>query len=302
MIDLLCAVLPSWLHIAVRRWRGQTIDRSARLKFGTVLRAESVDIRANAVLGPFCLVDADAVEIGERSSIKPLAIVRAKRIAVGNDSQISSLAIVFEMGAHSQVFPFCWLEPGDAIRLGSQVGIGGHGLIFTHGSWANYFKGGPMSTGPVIIEDGVWLPWRVFVMPGVRIGAEAIVLSGSVVTADVPSRAMAAGSPAKVIRAESYQVLSAIDVQGRIDEALRTFSSEYPEFAELVSDHDNLSSASRLVVMNVADPTVARTLSDRGLLVIDPVRAVFWGSPDDPLGQTMLRHLRTLGVRAGRAT
>ena len=38
------------------------------------------------------------------------------------------------------------------------------------------------------------------IMPGVRVGDECIVGSGSVVTADVPSRSIVAGNPAKVIR------------------------------------------------------------------------------------------------------
>jgi acetyltransferase-like isoleucine patch superfamily enzyme len=38
------------------------------------------------------------------------------------------------------------------------------------------------------------------IMPGVRIGDECIVGSGSVVTADVPSHSVVAGNPAKVIR------------------------------------------------------------------------------------------------------
>ena len=53
---------------------------------------------------------------------------------------------------------------------------------------------------PVIIGDNVWLGARTIVLPGVRIGDHAVIGAGSVVTQDVPSRTLAAGVPARVIR------------------------------------------------------------------------------------------------------
>jgi acetyltransferase-like isoleucine patch superfamily enzyme len=53
---------------------------------------------------------------------------------------------------------------------------------------------------PIVIEDDVWLGAGTFVLPGVTIGRGSIVGAGSVVTRDIPPMAIAAGSPAKVIR------------------------------------------------------------------------------------------------------
>jgi carbonic anhydrase/acetyltransferase-like protein (isoleucine patch superfamily) len=53
---------------------------------------------------------------------------------------------------------------------------------------------------PVTICDDAWLGARAIVLPGVTIGQGAIVGAGSVVTRDVPSRAIVAGNPARVIR------------------------------------------------------------------------------------------------------
>jgi len=53
---------------------------------------------------------------------------------------------------------------------------------------------------PVVIEDGVWLGARVIVQKGVRIGHDAVVSAGSVVTRDIPPRCVAAGVPARVMR------------------------------------------------------------------------------------------------------
>lgn len=57
----------------------------------------------------------------------------------------------------------------------------------------------PLIINEVIIEDGVWLGQRV-VLPGVKIGKNAIVGANSVVTHNIPENTIAVGSPAKVIK------------------------------------------------------------------------------------------------------
>lgn len=60
---------------------------------------------------------------------------------------------------------------------------------------------------------------HAIVMPGVRIGDECIVGSGSVVTRDVPSHSIVAGNPASVIRSDIHTTKWGI-LQERMDEAL----------------------------------------------------------------------------------
>jgi Acetyltransferase (isoleucine patch superfamily) len=50
------------------------------------------------------------------------------------------------------------------------------------------------------IGDNVWLGANVTVNPGVSIGKNTIIGSGSVVTKDIPDNVVAAGNPAKVLR------------------------------------------------------------------------------------------------------
>ena len=52
----------------------------------------------------------------------------------------------------------------------------------------------------VVIGHDTWIGHGAVIMPGVRIGNGAVVGSMSVVTKDVPPYAIAAGSPARVIR------------------------------------------------------------------------------------------------------
>jgi maltose O-acetyltransferase len=51
----------------------------------------------------------------------------------------------------------------------------------------------------VKIEDYVFIGPRVIILPGVNIGKGAVVAAGAVITKDVPSFAIVAGVPAKVI-------------------------------------------------------------------------------------------------------
>ena len=55
-------------------------------------------------------------------------------------------------------------------------------------------------TKPIRIKKNAWLGARVSVLPGVTIGENAIIGTGSVVTKDIPDNSIAVGNPAKVIR------------------------------------------------------------------------------------------------------
>jgi len=54
-----------------------------------------------------------------------------------------------------------------------------------------------------VIGDRVWVGANVTILKGVTIGDDAVIGAGSVVTKDIPSRAIAVGSPAKVLRMKS---------------------------------------------------------------------------------------------------
>ncbi len=53
---------------------------------------------------------------------------------------------------------------------------------------------------PVDIGDDVWVGGGAVILPGVRIGARAVIGAGSVVTRDVPEAVFAAGNPCRVVR------------------------------------------------------------------------------------------------------
>jgi len=88
------------------------------------------------------------------------------------------------------------LHIGNRVRIGYDVSL----LTVDHRVGPEAMRSGDRKFGSIEIGDGAWLASRVVVLPGIRIGAGAIVAAGSVVTRDVPPNALIAGVPARVVR------------------------------------------------------------------------------------------------------
>jgi len=58
--------------------------------------------------------------------------------------------------------------------------------------------------GPTVLGDNVWLGANVVVTSGVTIGRRSVIGANSVVATDIPEFSIAAGAPARVVRAVSY--------------------------------------------------------------------------------------------------
>jgi len=57
-----------------------------------------------------------------------------------------------------------------------------------------------LTAAPITIDDNVWIGAAATILPGVHVGAGAVVAAGAVVSRDVPAATLVAGVPAKVIR------------------------------------------------------------------------------------------------------
>lgn len=55
---------------------------------------------------------------------------------------------------------------------------------------------------PVTIGNHVWIGCKVTILKGVSVGDGAVIAAGSVVTRDVPPRALVGGNPARVLKEE----------------------------------------------------------------------------------------------------
>jgi acetyltransferase-like isoleucine patch superfamily enzyme len=166
------------------------IGPGVSIGFGTVIRGRRVRIDRRADIGSFCFFEGRDMVIGVDTVIR-------EQVFVGGPLFPDSL---LEIGKRVRVFQTCFLNPSKPLLIGDETGLGGRSSIFTHGSWQSVLEGYPVAFAPVTIGKNVWLPWHVFILPGVEIGDNATVGAGSVVNRSIPAGTLAAGVPAKVLR------------------------------------------------------------------------------------------------------
>lgn len=148
-----------------------------------VIRSHSV-IYAGNVIGEHLetghgVLIRESNEIGRRVSIGSHSIVE-HHVTIGDDVRI-----------HSNVFvpEFTVLEAGCAI---------GPCTVFTNTRYPWSAAAKDDMRGPHV-EPGAIIGANVTVLPGVRIGARALIGAGAVVVKDVPPGAVLVGNPARVI-------------------------------------------------------------------------------------------------------
>ncbi len=143
-----------------------------------------------------CLLDArgcgpEGLRIGERTIVGRGCVMKSKAggIRIGRGVNLGGGTCIV---SHS------------GLAIGDDAGIAG-GCSLNGGTFALTEFGkpppqrSPTSNGPIEIGEGAWLATSVTVLDGVRIGAHAVVSSGSVVTRAVPPRTVVQGNPARKI-------------------------------------------------------------------------------------------------------
>jgi acetyltransferase-like isoleucine patch superfamily enzyme len=123
-------------------------------------------------------------KVGKRTGIyRGFEIRRPRFLTIGNSSVIGHGALLDAR---------CGLTIGDNVNLSNEV------MIWT--LHHDYNDSGFAQTGaPVIIGNYAWICSRAIILPGVTIGAGAVVAAGAVVTRDVAPYTVVGGVPAKPI-------------------------------------------------------------------------------------------------------
>jgi acetyltransferase-like isoleucine patch superfamily enzyme len=139
---------------------------------------------------------------------------------------------VFDVGAHTRFLGRFTCSVHGRVKIGTETHFSrdtqlssmqsiaiGNNCAFAEGTaihdmthcfgpeWAHMsFWDRPFWTAPIVIGDNVWVGCKVTIVGGVTIGDDVVIAANSVVTRNVPSHSLAAGSPARVVRTWAEEV------------------------------------------------------------------------------------------------
>ena len=91
----------------------------------------------------------------------------------------------------------------DQISIGDNTSVGDRTIITAHANIPSdtiLKKLYPRKISKTRIGKGVWIMPNVTIIPGVVIGDESVIATGSVVTKDVPPRTLVGGVPVKILK------------------------------------------------------------------------------------------------------
>lgn len=155
-----------------------------------------IKIKKSVVIDDGCLIDArganekgivlgEGVIINQRTTIKSKSgdIVIKKMVRIGANSWLVSLEGI-EIGEGTAVAPYCCMSAGKYDLSNLDIPL---------------MEQDAFSSGPIVIEDNVWVATRVTILDGVRIGRDSVISAGAVISREIPPRSIVEGNPAKVI-------------------------------------------------------------------------------------------------------
>ena len=205
---LLYGLLPSPIKKFVYRLRGYRIGKGVSLAFGSVICGEQVDIGKRSSVGFFTVIRGKRILLGNDVQIGAATFLDTPHIEIGDGTKINEQVFVgglqfpdskLIVGRNCQIMQMTFINPTRSIRVGDDTGIGGDCLIFGHSSWLSKFEGYPVEFDSIEIGSNVSLAWRVFVLPGTKIGDGAVIGANSLVRGEIPPRCLAVGFPARVV-------------------------------------------------------------------------------------------------------
>lgn len=185
---------------------GRERRRSRLARFGE-------DLRRLRFIGPAfnARMRLRSATLGRRVTLRGSPVVSNEgRITIGDRvrlvSTVAKLELVTLSGGHLEIGENVFINYGTSLVASAHVKIGDDCLIGTHVQVMDTDfhrvedKAWDTTGEPIVIEDRVWLGNRAIILKGVRVGHDAVVGAGAVVTHDVPARTLVAGVPAKVVR------------------------------------------------------------------------------------------------------
>jgi UDP-2-acetamido-3-amino-2,3-dideoxy-glucuronate N-acetyltransferase len=144
------------------------------------------------------LADVSDCQIGERTRVWQFAVI-LEGASIGEDCNICAHTLI-EGGA--KIGNRVTIKSGVQIWNGSIIHddvFVGPNVTFTNDAYPKSRHYDKIFRG-VTIEEGASIGANATLLPGIRIGRNALVGAGAVVTKDVPPNAIVVGNPARITR------------------------------------------------------------------------------------------------------
>lgn len=254
---------------------------------GATIYADECHIGEGAVIEPGVRIDAVRVEIGAGARIERDTIVRGlgtrmRRFHLGDESFLGFanqvLAPEFAMGDYSQLHnsglhsgykPLSighngWIGQGailnctQVLTIGNNCRIGTGSQLWTHVASGELLEGCTLfGENPLTLEDNVWIVGGGVISPGLRLGRNSIIMTGSVLTKSTEPYHTYAGVPAKDVT-DKLGFWKPVNLATKF-EAMRGFLAEFaaiqPDSGARVFLQDDLEGRTAGdVVVTAAEP------------------------------------------------
>lgn len=292
---ILFGFLPGIIKKTLYRLKGYKIGKNVSIGIGSIISGKNVVVGNNTKIGHLTIIRGKEINIGRYVQIGTMTVIDTERIEIDDDARINEQVIIggiktpesyIKLGKRTIVMEYSFLNPTKPLIIGDDTGIGGHCLIFTHGSWLSQLDGYPVTFAPVTLGRNVWLPWRVFILPGTTIGDNVVIGANSLVSKNIPSNVLIAGSPAKIIK-ENYP--NPLDIQQKEEifgNILKDFI-DYLKYNDLKVEMKQNESEKEIVILKRYQKNHIYVIKKRSVEINKP-NSVFVQEYEDELGNITL--------------
>jgi acetyltransferase-like isoleucine patch superfamily enzyme len=180
---------------SLHRWRLHRVSGLFFLGRATrLLSPGQLTVGKHCYIGDFSYLDCHSsggVQLGDRVTLREFAWLQL----TSNPDRPGGRV---QIGSGTYIGPRVYLGAGADIVIGSGCQIGGNvSLIAEEHDHAGAGVDAVTRLG-IVVGDRTWIGNNAVVLDGVRIGADAVIAAGAVVTHDVPDAHLAVGVPARV--------------------------------------------------------------------------------------------------------
>jgi len=234
---------------------------AATIKIGTGSRIER-DTTIGGIHGPMT-----SFTLGDQSMIGFANQLLTSKFSMGDYGQLHN------NGLHSgyealTIGHNCWigqqsiLNCTERLAIGNNVRIGTQSQLWTHVASGELLEGCTLfGQKPLALEDNVWIVGGAVISPGLTLGRNSIIMTGSVLTTSTEPFHTYAGVPARDVtdKLNFWKPQSIDEKAARVSEFISEFVAMYPQHeghicvAETASDVVNANAGDVIFLRSVED-------------------------------------------------